>query len=122
MQIPPPIAPIVKGREQKDPGGLALSGASRSDSNPNKHHAPTKPAQYDIADEAKAQESQASRLIDRSPISSETQAALLALLSEPFTATEGGDKFAELVEEATLEQSAAGDSIESIPDSTEAQE
>lgn len=114
MHIPSPIAPIVKGREQTEPGGHALAGASESDSNPNKRHAPSAPAQYDSGDEAKPKESQTSRLIDRSPISSETQAALLALLSEPFTGTEGDDSFDELVEEATLEQSTAEEPTESV--------
>lgn len=122
MQIPSPIAPIVKGRQQTEPGGHALAGASESDSNPNKRHAPSAPAQYDTADEAKPKESQASRLIDRSPISSETQAALLALLSEPFAGTEGGDSFAELVEDATLERSAAEEPIEGVEGDGEPEE
>lgn len=107
MQIPPAITPIVKGREQTGPGGHALAGASESDSNPNRRHAPSAPALFESGEEAKPKETPTSRLIDRSPISSETQAALLALLSEPFSEPEGGGSFAEHVEEATLEQSTA---------------
>ncbi len=113
MQIPPAITPIVKGREQTGPGGHALAGTSESDSNPNRRHAPSAPAQFESGEEAKSKETSTSRLIDRSPISSETQAALLALLSEPFAESEGGGSFAELVEEATLEQSAAEEHSES---------
>ena len=109
MLIPSSITPMIKGREQKDPGGNALAEASQSDSNPNRRHAPSGLVQYDSGEEAKPQETQTSRLINRSPISSATQAALLALLSEPFAETEGGSSFAEIVEEATLEQSTDGD-------------
>lgn len=112
MLVPPPTSPIVKGREQPEPGGHALSGAAKSDSNPNRHHAPSARAQYESDEEPKPKGIQTSRLIDRSPISSETQAALLALLSVPFAESEGADSFATLVEEATLEQSAAGGHIE----------
>lgn len=122
MQIPSPIAPIVKGREQTDPGGHALSEASESGSNPNKRHAPSGPARFETGEEAKAREIQTSRVIDRSPISSETQAALLALLSVPFAESAGGNSFAELVEEATLEQSAAEDQIQSVGDQAEPEE
>lgn len=108
MLIPSSITPMIKGREQKDPESNAVAGASQSDSNPNRRQAPSSPMQNDSGEEAKPQETQTSRLIDRSPISSATQAALLALLSEPFAETEGGSSFAEIVEEATLEQSAAG--------------
>lgn len=112
MLVPPPTAPLVKGREKSDPGGHALAAASQADSNPNKRQPPQPSVQSDSADEAKPAEIQTSRLIDRSPISSATQAALLALLSEPFAGEEGGNSFAELVEEATLEQSAAAESLE----------
>ena len=112
MLVPPPTAPPVKGREKSDPGGHALAAASQADSNPNKRQPPQPSAQTDSGDEAKPVEIQSSRLIDRSPISSATQAALLALLSEPFAGEEGGNSFAELVEEATIEQSAAAESIE----------
>ena len=106
MQIPPPMAPLVKGLEHTEPGGHALAGMSESASNPNKRHTPSEQAYVDSNEEAKPKEILTSRLIDRNPISSETQAALLALLSEPFTEQGGGNSFAELVEEATIEQSA----------------
>ena len=106
MQIPPPMAPLVKGPEHKEHGGHALAEASESDSNPNKRHAQSEQVHSDSSEEAKPKETPTSRLIDRNPISSETQAALLALLSEPFTESDGGNSFAELVEEATIEQSA----------------
>jgi len=122
MQIPSPIAPIVKGLEQTDPGGHALSEASESGSNPNKRHAPSGPARFETGEEAKAREIQTSRVIDRSPISSETQAALLALLSVPFAESAGGNSFAELVEEATLEQSTAEDHTQSVGDQAEPEE
>lgn len=107
MLIPSSITPLIKGREQKDLGGNALAESSRSDSNPDRRHAPSGPVHSDSGEEAKPQETQTSRLIDRSPISSATQAALLALLSEPFD--EDGSSFAEIVEAATLEQSTATD-------------
>ena len=116
MLIPSSITPLIKGREQKDLGGNALAESSRSDSNPNRRHAPSGPVHYDSGEEAKPQETQTSRLIDRSPISSATQAALLALLSEPFAETEGGSSFAEIVEEATLDQSAAGKQNSNLED------
>ena len=100
------MAPLVKGLEHTEPRGHALAGMSESDSNPNKRHTPSEQAYVDSNEEAKPKEILTSRLIDRNPISSETQAALLALLSEPFTEQGGGNSFAELVEEATIEQSA----------------
>ena len=39
-------------------------------------------------------------------MSNETQATLLALVSGPLTEQGGGNSFSELVEEATIEQSA----------------
>lgn len=119
MLIPSTITPIVKGREKTDTGGHALAGSSESNSNPNNRHAYTATAQNESGEEVKPQETQTSRLIDRSPISSATQAALLALLSEPFADSEGGSSFAELVEEATLEQSAADDRREGIEENAE---
>ena len=92
------MAPLVKGLEHTEPGGHALAGMSESDSNPNKRHTPSEQAYVDSNEEAKPKEILTSRLIDRNPISSETQAALLALLSEPFTEQGGGNSFAELVE------------------------
>jgi hypothetical protein len=112
MLIPPTTTPNVKGPENTKTGGHALAGMSESNSNPNRRQAPWMQAPAETGEEAKTQESQKSRLIDRSPISSATQAALLALLSEPFAGSEGGNSFAELVEEATLEQSAAEDQRE----------
>lgn len=104
MLIPPAIAPIIKGREHTETGIHALAGASESDSNPNKRHAPAAHTHFETSEEAQRKETPtSSRLIDRSPISSATQAALLALLSEPG----GANSFEELVEEATIEQSAA---------------
>ncbi len=119
MLIPPTTAPLMKGREQAETGGHALTGLSESDSNPNKRQSPSRPAQIDNEDDSKAGENQTSSLIDRSPISSETQAALLALLSVPFAETEGGSSFAELVEEATLEHSAAGETVEAFEETAE---
>lgn len=108
MQIPPTLSPFVKGRENSETGGHALTRASESDSNPNKRqgYSAQVKAEAEAAEESTPKEVLVSRLIDRSPISSATQAALLALLSEPFAESPGGNSFAELVEEATLEQSA----------------
>ena len=116
MLIPPTTAPLVKGREQAETAGHALTGVSESNSNPNKRQSHSRAAHMEIDDESNATEIQTTSLIDRSPISSETQAALLALLSVPFAETEGGSSFAELVEEATLEHGAAGGDPEHIDD------
>ena len=64
MLIPSSITPMIKGREQKDPGGNALAGASQSHSNPNRRHAPSAPMQYDSGEEAKPQEAQTSKTYD----------------------------------------------------------
>ena len=119
MLIPSPIAPIVKGPDKTNNGGHSLTGMSDSNSNSNNRNTPWAQAENEITEEVKPQEIQTSRLIDRSPISSATQAALLALLSEPFTDSESGNSFAELVEEATIEQSAAEDQPKSMDEIAE---
>ena len=120
MLIPPTTAPLIKGREQTETGRHALTKLSDSDTDPNTRQSPSRPAQTDNEEESKPKENQTSSLIDRSPISSETKAALLALLSVPFAETEGGSSFAELVEEATLEHSAAEESVEAVEETSEA--
>lgn len=84
MQILPPTVSTAKGREKSEPGGSALSGAANADPNPDKQHAAYMVVQSsEAAEEESINETLSSRLIARSPISSETQAALLTLLSEP---------------------------------------
>ncbi len=83
MQVLPPTVPIAKGRDKSELGGQALAETSNSDPNPDKQHAYTAVQPSEAGDEEQAKETLSSRLIDKSPISSETQAALLALLSEP---------------------------------------
>ena len=83
MQVLPPTVPTAKGRDKSELGAQALARTSNSDPNPNKQHAYIAVQPSEAGDEEPVKETLSSRLIDKSPISSETQAALLALLSEP---------------------------------------
>ena len=83
MQVLPPTVPTTTGRDKPELGAQALAGTSNSDPNPNKQHAYIAVQPSEAGDEEPVKETLSSRLIDKSPISSETQAALLALLSEP---------------------------------------
>ena len=102
MQILPPTVSPAKGREKSELGGAALSGASSADPNPDKQHAAYMVIQgSEAAEEESVAEALSSRLIISSPISSETQAALLALLSEPQSVSGVPSRsFDELVREA----------------------
>ncbi len=101
MQVLPPTVPIAKGRDKSELGGQALAETSNSDPNPDKQHAYTAVQPSEAGDEEQAKETLSSRLIDKSPISSETQAALLALLSEPDpTPGVRSQSFSELVNQA----------------------
>ena len=122
MQILPPTAPTAKGREKSELGGHAVAGTTQSDADPDKRHGYAAALQIEAGEEERAKEAQSSALIDRSPISSETQAALLALLSEPTLAA-GDDSFADLVEDAVSERgpapghdAASGHASETDPD------
>ena len=83
MHVLPPTVPTATGRDKSALGAQALAGTSNSDANPDKHHAYTAAQSAEAGEEEQVKETLSSRLIDKSPISSETQAALLALLSEP---------------------------------------
>lgn len=83
MQILPPTVSPTQG-QKSELGGQGLSGTAGADPNPDKQHSGYMHMQSaEIAEEESIKESLSSQLITKSPISSETQAALLALLSEP---------------------------------------
>jgi hypothetical protein len=83
MQILPPTVSPTQG-QKSDLGGQGPSGAVGADPNPDKQHSGyMRVHSVEIAEEEGIAESLSSQLITNSPISSETQAALLALLSEP---------------------------------------
>ena len=101
MQVLPPTVPTAKGRDKSELGAQALAGTSNSDPNPNKQHAYIAVQPSEAGDEEPVKETLSSRLIDKSPISSETQAALLALLSQPEpTPGVRSQSFSELVNQA----------------------
>lgn len=98
MQVSPPTVPTATGRDKSELGAQALAGTSNSDANPDKQQAYIAVQPSEAGEEEQVKATLSSRLIDKSPISSETQAALLALLSEPEP-TPGGpsQSFSELV-------------------------
>jgi hypothetical protein len=83
MQIlPPTVSPTQ--RQKSDLVGHGPSGAVGADPNPDKQNSGYMHMQSaEIAEEESIEDSLSSQLINKSPISSETQATLLALLSEP---------------------------------------